>query len=356
MRSSSTRGSGRHALAAPPATPSARPRRGSTRLVLAAAFVLGAGAIAACAAVSDAGDGEAATAAVVVPVEPGETAAAGLGREVASRSEVRAPVVRAVSVTVDGGTREVSTAGETVADVLAEAEVAVGADDVVEPSLAEPAGAAITVSRVRFVEGVDRQEIPFETTERDDASLDRGQRRVEVAGVVGVQTVYFTARVVDGHEVSREEVMRTVVAPVAQVVRVGTKVPPPPAPARTTTRSPSTGSRAASPAAPASGPVVAGDPRSIGRALAAARGWGGDQFACLDALWTKESNWNPYAQNRSSGAYGIPQALPGSKMGTVAADWRTNPATQITWGLNYIGGRYGSPCAAWAHSQARNWY
>ena len=85
-------------------------------------------------------------------------------------------------------------------------------------------------------------------------------------------------------------------------------------------------------------------------------GWGADQFGCLDALWTKESGWNYQATNPSSGAYGIPQSLPGSKMGTVAGDWATNATTQITWGLDYISRAYGTPCAAWGHSQAVNWY
>ena len=85
-------------------------------------------------------------------------------------------------------------------------------------------------------------------------------------------------------------------------------------------------------------------------------GWGDDQWGCLDSLWQKESGWNHRAMNPSSGAYGIPQSLPGSKMATAGADWQTNPATQIRWGLGYIQGRYGSPCNAWAHSQANNWY
>ncbi len=90
--------------------------------------------------------------------------------------------------------------------------------------------------------------------------------------------------------------------------------------------------------------------------MAAARGWTGEQWNCLYSLWQKESNWNPYAQNPSSGAYGIPQSLPGNKMATHGADWRTNPATQIAWGLDYIAGRYGTACGAWNHSVARNWY
>ncbi len=85
-------------------------------------------------------------------------------------------------------------------------------------------------------------------------------------------------------------------------------------------------------------------------------GWGSDQFQCLDNLWTKESGWNYQAVNANGGATGIPQALPGSKMATIASDWRTNATTQITWGLQYIIDAYGTPCAAWSHSQASNFY
>ncbi|MDM4722489.1 lytic transglycosylase domain-containing protein [Micromonospora sp. WMMA1363] len=96
--------------------------------------------------------------------------------------------------------------------------------------------------------------------------------------------------------------------------------------------------------------------REIGCALTLDAGFEIDQFPCLDKLWTKESGWNHKARNSSSGAYGIPQALPGSKMGSVAGDWQTNPATQIEWGLGYIKGRYGTPCKAWGHSQNVGWY
>lgn len=90
--------------------------------------------------------------------------------------------------------------------------------------------------------------------------------------------------------------------------------------------------------------------------LCAKYGWGTDQFNALVQLWTRESGWNYRAENPSSGAYGIPQSLPGSKMATEGADWRTNPETQIRWGLKYIKGRYGDPLGAWAHFQAHNWY
>ncbi len=98
------------------------------------------------------------------------------------------------------------------------------------------------------------------------------------------------------------------------------------------------------------------DPRVIARALLSKFGWGEDQFGCLDSLWTRESNWNPHADNPNSSAYGIPQALPGSKMASAGADWATNPVTQITWGLGYIQDRYGSPCSAWGHSQSHGFY
>ena len=85
-------------------------------------------------------------------------------------------------------------------------------------------------------------------------------------------------------------------------------------------------------------------------------GFGTDQYSCLVKLWERESNWRVQASNSSSGAYGIPQALPGSKMATEGADWMTNPETQIRWGAKYIKGRYGSPCGALAHSDKIGWY
>lgn len=101
---------------------------------------------------------------------------------------------------------------------------------------------------------------------------------------------------------------------------------------------------------------LTGDPRTIAHAMLLNRGWSEGEFGCLDALWSRESGWSVYATNASSGAYGIPQALPAEKMATAGADWRTNPVTQITWGLGYIAEAYGSPCAALSHSNATGYY
>ncbi|MFK4729151.1 hypothetical protein ROT00_05645 [Agromyces mediolanus] len=97
--------------------------------------------------------------------------------------------------------------------------------------------------------------------------------------------------------------------------------------------------------------------RATARGLAASQyGWGDGEFQCLSNLWQKESGWSYTAYNDSSGATGIPQALPGSKMASAGSDWETNAATQIAWGLDYIQRAYGSPCSAWGHSQSMNWY
>jgi hypothetical protein len=108
--------------------------------------------------------------------------------------------------------------------------------------------------------------------------------------------------------------------------------------------------------APAAGVPDPGTAQAIAYSMLQAMGLGDDEYSCLVALWDRESHWNVYAYNASSGAYGIPQALPGEKMASVGADWATNATTQITWGLSYISGRYGTPCGAWAHSEDQGWY
>jgi len=99
------------------------------------------------------------------------------------------------------------------------------------------------------------------------------------------------------------------------------------------------------------------DPKEMARQILENKyGYGSNQFDCFNNIIMRESMWRVDATNPSSGAYGIPQALPGSKMATVASDWRTNPATQIIWGIEYMKDRYGSPCAAWSFKSANGWY
>ena len=95
--------------------------------------------------------------------------------------------------------------------------------------------------------------------------------------------------------------------------------------------------------------------QAIAYKLLPSYGFSTSQWSCLDNLWDEESNWNPEAEN-PSGAYGIPQALPGSKMASAGPDWETDPTTQIKWGLGYIQSVYGTPCGAWDHEEADGWY
>ena len=112
-----------------------------------------------------------------------------------------------------------------------------------------------------------------------------------------------------------------------------------------------------------SGPAVSGqeslssqDPQAIAQALLPSYGFSSSEMSCLVPLWMGESGWRVDATNASSGAYGIPQSLPASKMASAGADWRTNPVTQIKWGLDYIRSSYGSPCGAWGFKQGHGWY
>jgi hypothetical protein len=99
-----------------------------------------------------------------------------------------------------------------------------------------------------------------------------------------------------------------------------------------------------------------GSPEQIDQRMLSQFGWSSSQFSCLQPLWEHESGWSVTAENPASGAYGIPQSLPGAQMSSAGTDWHTSAATQIRWGLTYIHGRYGSPCGAWAHEESDNWY
>ncbi len=111
----------------------------------------------------------------------------------------------------------------------------------------------------------------------------------------------------------------------------------------------------ASPTA-ASAPTAPGSSQSIAQAMLGSFGWSASQFSCLEPLWAGESGWSVTASNPSTGAYGIPQAMPGSKMASAGPNWQTSAETQIRWGLGYIKSRYGSPCVAWNHEEAYGWY
>jgi len=242
---------------------------------------------------------------------------------------------KTMTLKVDGQELELVSSRPTVREALREAGLVLGESDSLSVPLDAPTedGLEIEVTRARTVAGTVTETISFATREVKDPSRAKGTRVVQQAGRLGIREVTYTATVVGGEEVDRQVLASVIVQePVDQVVLVGTmEVPDVPA-------------------------VAPGSAQAIAKELAAKRGWGDDQFTCLVALWQRESGWRVNAHNKRSGAYGIPQALPGSKMAQFGADWRTNPATQIKWGLHYIAGRYKTPCGAWGHFQNKGWY
>lgn len=254
-------------------------------------------------------------------------------------------------VTVDGSTTHVvATEGDTYAAALANAGISIAARDEVSVSLSDTVTTSpVVIVRVTSSTVVEDYTVPFETERVETAELAKGEEKVVTAGVEGTGTRSYQVTKRDGEESARLLLVETVTAePVTEVIKVGTREGAAAAPADPTP--------GATDSVPASAPVPAGSAREIAQGMLSSYGWGMDQWSCLDALWQRESGWNHLAANPSSGAYGIPQALPGSKMASAGADWQTNPATQIAWGLGYIAGRYGSPCGAWGHSQSVGWY
>ncbi|QHT58149.1 DUF348 domain-containing protein [Cellulomonas sp. H30R-01] len=250
---------------------------------------------------------------------------------------LRVSTLKTIHLVVDGQVIDGLSSAAVVRDALKDVGLVLNEGDKVSVPLDATAvdGLVVLVTRAGTGGETLTEAMPFETQEVEDATLVKGNKVVKTKGRAGVRTTMYELQVVGGVVVGRTPIASVVTTPpVTQVVRVGTAELPDPSTVA----------------------VEPGTAQAMGKEMAAARGWGDDQFACLLSLWNKESGWRVNAENRSSGAYGIPQALPGSKMATVGADWQTNPATQITWGLNYISARYGTPCGAWAHSQAKGWY
>lgn len=247
---------------------------------------------------------------------------------------VRISTLKTLQVAVDGAVIPVVSPEPSVGGILSTMELTLGEGDRTSVPLDAAAvdGMLVVVSRSITDQSVVTEALPFTVEEVEDPNLPKGQRVTVTTGKVGEATSTYAVETVGGIEVSRTVLSQDVTRePQNEVIKVGTMEV-------------------------VTVPVDPGSARATAKDLVLAQGWGEDQFACLDKLWNKESKWNHTAENKSSGAYGIPQALPGSKMASAGADWRTNPATQIRWGLGYIEGRYGTPCGAWSHSVAKGWY
>lgn len=232
-----------------------------------------------------------------------------------------------VALNIYGKLVEVRTHAKTVGELLEEKNISIKDDDTLEPSVDTVLDKATKVSVARFgtqLETVE-EEIAMPVEYIDDPALARGTENIREAGAAGRKTVTYEIELKNEVEVGRDIVQEVVVSqPVTRVVVRGTK-------------------------------FIVSNPSAnavLGQQIAAEMGYA-SQFSCIYDIYQRESGWNHLAQNRSSGAYGIPQALPGSKMGP---GWQSDPAVQIRWGIGYMVGRYGSPCGAYAFWQVNHWY
>ena len=237
-----------------------------------------------------------------------------------------------VQFTLYGKHAEVRTRATTVEEFLKEKSIKIGANDYlsVDKGQAISAGMASELWREGKQTVTVEEEVDFEIEKVQDANREIGYREVKTPGVKGKRNATYEIEMKNGQEASRTEIASvTIEEPKKQVEIIGAKLPTPTNPT---------------------------EAQAIGKEMMLAAGFGEDQWGCLYNLWMRESGWRTTAGNVSSGAYGIPQSLPASKMAAFGDDYLTNPRTQIAWGLSYIKGRYGTPCGGWSSFQAKGWY
>jgi uncharacterized protein YabE (DUF348 family) len=253
---------------------------------------------------------------------------------------IRSP--RTVTLIRSGKSEQVSTTDTTVGQMLT--DLGIDLSSAYRLS-AKPTDAIVAGQTVR-IQRIDRKlvsrmtALPYPVSKHYTAAMSAGTTKVLAQGKAGQAKTTFALVFIDGKMVAKTKVSSVVVAaPRKQVEAIGTKD----APVSSTLNAPNQ---------PAPSP---GSAKAIARELAADRGWGSEQYDCLVTLWNHESSWNVHAAN-PSGAYGIPQALPGYKMSAAGPDWQDNATTQIKWGLGYIAARYNTPCGAWSLWQQQGWY
>lgn len=235
----------------------------------------------------------------------------------------------AVMLVLYGNKTSAYTQAKTVGEMLKQKGITLGDKDVLSLDKDTPITAGMQVELWR--EGkqtiTEEAEVQFEIEKIQDTDRAVGFREVITPGEVGKRTVTYEVEMKNGVEVSRHEIQSVIITePKKQVERIGTKAPP---------------------------VVNPSEAAELGHQMMLSYGFGEDQWPCLYQLWMRESGWRVGAHNASSGAYGIPQALPGNKMGP---GWETDAAVQINWGLGYIKGRYGTPCDAWSSFLSKGWY
>ena len=237
-------------------------------------------------------------------------------------------ITRAKEISVDlfGKTESFRTQAKTVEDFLKEKKIVLGKDDDISIDLKTQISNGLNFRIWRNGKQTLTVEEPtdFQTETIQDANKDSGYKEIKEAGEKGTKSVTYEVEMQNGKEISRKKINETEIkAAKKQVVIVGTKTSLP-----------------------------AGSHTD----WMSAAGISASDQGSANAIISQESGWRVNATNRSSGAYGIPQALPGSKMASAGSDWQTNPITQLKWMNSYVVGRYGSWQNAYAHKKSKGWY
>ena len=232
---------------------------------------------------------------------------------------------KTITISRKGTEKVQSTSEETTSEVIESNEILDSNDGVIVEKIVK-----------------ETVEIPFETiTKEVSSTTGEKTNKVIQEGQNGIKEITYKVKYQNDVEIERTQISETVVQePVNKIVQVTAQV----------------SSRYAVSRNLSASSASAAEAQAYARERCTAYGWSENDYYNLVALWNKESHWNMYAQNSSSGTYGIPQALPGSKMASAGSDYLTNYKTQVNWGLSYIKGRYGNPTVALYHSQATGWY
>lgn len=271
------------------------------------------------------------------------------------------PGISYIKVVINGQSRFVFGMHFTdVKSVLQEGNITLEQGDSISPSLSSPVNenTVITIESPNSQISTQDTPIAYNVITKNDPSMQVGTEKVSVQGKDGVmQTTKLVRRTGSKVTFSNTIVSFVKTAPTNEVILIGTQAVASQSSSSASSASSSSSSQASSSSSSSSSSSIGttqavGSPQKIAQQMLEEHGWGAEQFTCLVELWQKESGWSVTAEN-PSGAYGIPQALPGSKMGP---GWQTSATVQISWGLEYIATRYGTPCGAWAHEVADNWY
>ena len=309
------------------------------------------------------------------------------------------PLKTTIDLSVDGITVTVTSTNPTVADFLRIAGLEVGNEDSLSSSLDTKLmnGSRIELTRTLHRITTENVEIPYETEYIDDDDMYEGDEEVEQYGITGSTLNTYDVTVYGGKVASKKLIASKDTAdPQTEIIRRGTMekeeeyedeeedpayedesedeaesaaetedYEEPVTPAPTVTPEPEEDSTEETfeeePTEETEEPISSSvtfdnDYQRYAYDLFPNYGWTDDDFEALKELWWHESHWNPTSRNAYSGAYGIPQALPGSRMASHGDDWETNGYVQVAWGLDYIAGRYGSPSVAWSYFCSRGWY